>query len=209
MNYNDFFSVRTLSVALISIGLATTGCDNNDTSAPASSSDTSTVSTNVTEMAHDSGMGMAAKPDSMPARTGMGTAKPNPAKKGMKGRVMIMPSPKMSGAMDADNSGVYSNVEVYPSFPGGTAGLQDYFEKNLTYPEDASRDGVDGTVNVMFTVDETGRLTDPHIMGEALGYGLEDEALRVVKTMPAWNPGKLKGRNVKTRFTLPVSFQLN
>ena len=207
MNYNKFFSLKSLSIAMISIGLATTGCNNNDTSPPASASDTSTVKANDAEMIHDTGM--VAKPDSIPAKMAMGTAKPNPAKKGMKGKVMIMPSPKMSGSMDADNTGAYSNVEVYPSFPGGANGLQQYFDKNLVYPQEASEDGVDGTVNVMFTVDETGKLTDPHIMGDALGYGLENEALRVVKTMPAWNPGKLKGKNVKTHFTLPVSFQLN
>lgn len=191
---------------MISIGLATTGCNNNDTSPPPSAADTSTVNESDASMMHDSGM--VAKPDSMPGKMGMGMAKPNPAKKGMKGKVMIMPSPKMSGAMDADKSGTYSNVEVYPSFPGGAKGLQEYFDKNLVYPQQASEDGVDGTVNVMFTVDETGKLTDPHIMGDALGYGLENEALRVVKTMPAWNPGKLKGKNVKTHFTLPVSFEL-
>ena len=110
--------------------------------------------------------------------------------------------------MEADKSGTYSNVDVYPSFPGGAKGLQEYFDKNLVYPAEATNDGVEGTVNVMFTVDETGKLSDAHVMGEQQGYGMDDEALRVVKTMPAWNPGKLKGKNVKTMFTLPVSFQL-
>ena len=207
MNYNKFFSFKALSIAMIALGLATTGCHNDDTTSTTSTSDTATVVANDAEMAHDSGM--VTKPDTVAQKMGMGTAKPNPAKKGMKGKVMVMPSPKNTGTMDADNTGVYGNVEVYPSFPGGAKGLQDYFDKNLTYPEDASRDGVEGTVNVMFTVDETGKLSDAHIMGDKLGYGMDDEALKVVSSMPAWNPGKLKGKNVKTRFTLPVSFQLN
>lgn len=208
MNYNKFFSLKAMGIAIISMSLATAGCNVDDTTSPPSVSDTSTVTTSDAMMTHDSAMMMKADTGSAKVEMGMGMAKPNPAKKGMKGKVMIMPAPKMSGSMEADNSGVYSIVEVYPSFPGGAKGLQDYFDKNLTYPEDASRDGVEGMVNVMFTVDETGKLTDPHIMGDKPGYGMEDEALRVVKSMPAWNPGKLKGKNVKTKFTLPVSFQL-
>jgi hypothetical protein len=57
-------------------------------------------------------------------------------------------------------------------------------------------------------VDETGKLSNPEVMGKRVAYGLEAEALRVVSQMPAWNPGQLKGKNVKTRFTLPVKFIL-
>jgi len=139
-----------------------------------------------------------------------GMAKPNPAKKGMKGKVAISeaPAPKSTAKMEADNTGVYSNVEIIPSFPGGYKGLQKFFDDNLEYPAEATNEGVEGTVNVTFVVDETGKLTSPKVSGEKLGYGLEAEALRVVNKMPTWNPGKLKGKNVKTSFTLPVRFVL-
>ncbi len=205
MKRNNFFSTRLLFAGIVSLSILTIACNNNDTTSPPVESDTAAMSATDTTMHHDSGVNVTQSTDTAMNK---GTAKPNPAKKGMKGKVTVMESPKLSGSMEADNTGVYANVEVYPSFPGGNKGVQDYFDKNLAYPADAANDGVEGTVNVMFTVDETGKLTNPHIMGDKLGYGLEEEALRVVKAMPQWNPGKLKGKNVKTRFTLPVSFQL-
>lgn len=205
MNQNRIFSMKVFSIAMICAGLAFTGCHNDDTTTPPSESDTA-AAINETAGTHDTGMAM--KPDTVTTNNKMGMAKPNPAKKGMKGKATVMESPKMSGAMEANKEGVYANVEVYPSFPGGSKGLQEYFDKNLNYPAEATDGGVEGTVNVMFTVDETGKLSGAHVMGEKQGYGLDDEALRVVNSMPAWNPGKLKGKNVKTSFTLPVSFQL-
>lgn len=137
-----------------------------------------------------------------------GVAVPNLKKKGLKGKTTITLPTKGTGSMDMDNEGVYSNVEFLPSFPGGNKGLQKFFDDNLEYPAAATDDGVEGTVNISFVVDENGKLTLPKIQGAPLGYGLEAEALRVVNKMPNWNPGKLKGKNVKTKFTLPVTFQL-
>jgi periplasmic protein TonB len=138
-----------------------------------------------------------------------GNAKPNAAKKGMKGKTSITLPTKMTGAMTPDAAGVYSNVDYIPSFPGGNKGLQKFFDDNLQYPQSASDDGVEGTVRVAFTIDENGRLMNPAIDGSNEGYGLDEEALRVINKMPSWNPGKIKGKPVKTRFTLPVRFQLN
>ncbi len=140
---------------------------------------------------------------------GAGTAKPNPAKKGLKGKVIVKPEiANKTAKMEADASGVYSNAEVMASFPNGTPGLQSYFDKYMQYPAQATNEGVEGTVNVMFVVDENGKLISPQVTGGNLGYGLEEEALRVIKRMPAWTPAKVKGKNVKTRITLPIRFQL-
>ncbi len=206
MQNKKVFYLKSICAALMAISVAAQGCHVDDTNPTTVVSDTSTVMAIDATMAQDSAMNMMDKMND--DRMMKGTAKPNPAKKGMKGKVVILDVPKKTGSMNADKAGVYTNVEVYPSFPGGSKGLQGYFDKNLAYPEDATNDGVEGTVNVMFTVDETGKLSDPHTMGDNLGYGLETEALRVVKTMPSWEPGKLKGKNVKTTFTLPVKFQL-
>lgn len=207
MQYKKIMAVKPLTFLLSLCSFLLCSCYNDDTTSRPSESDTTGVVIQNTDPS-STFMAQAESTDTVAKSDGVATAKPNPAKKGMKGKVTVMESPKMSGAMEADKSGTYTNVEVYPSFPGGSKGLQSYFDKNLQYPADASNDGVEGTVNILFTVDETGKLSNAHVSGNKLGYGLDEEALRVVNSMPAWNPGKLKGKNVKTKFTLPVSFQL-
>lgn len=209
MKQKFFFGVLMISII-------TTSCENRSSSTSDSavtSSDTSSVM--VTDPALTETAPITTTADSMSAMSdsrmagSKGTAQPNPAKKGLKGKVTISPAPKSTAKMEMDNSGVYSNVEVFPSFPGGYKSLQTYFDNNLEYPSDASAEGVEGTVNVTFTVDENGKLTSAQTVGDKLGYGLEEESLRVVNKMPTWTPGKLKGQNVKTKYTLPVRFQLN
>lgn len=199
-------------LGVIMLSTAIVSCHVNDTNdqpvTTTASMDTSTVMVNSEPAMMDTSK-MATQPATMDQGTA-GMAKPNAAKKGMKGKVSVdeKPAAKSTAKMEADNTGVYANVEVIPSFPGGNKGLQKFFDDNLQYPAEASNDGVEGTVNVMFVVDETGKLSAPHVMGDKMGYGLETEALRVVNKMPTWNPGKLKGKNVKTQFTLPVRFVL-
>ncbi|MCP9753208.1 energy transducer TonB [Ferruginibacter sp. HRS2-29] len=209
MLHTKSFSVKLFGAALLLGGVIATGC-NNDKKEP---SVTSVSSMDTASMKVDSSNSMVSDGSTaavVPATTAdtAGTAKPNAAKKGMKGKATITMPTKGTGSMEADNTGVYSNVEYLPSFPGGNKGLQKFFDDNLEYPAAASDDGVEGTVNVSFVVDENGKLTSPQVVGAPLGYGIENEAIRVVNKMPVWNPGKLKGRNVKTRFTLPVVFQL-
>ncbi len=199
------------------VGAIFTGCKNNSSSTSDSSGTTTTETTTASDQPlteiHDSGTVVTTPADhgNMAAESqpvsNMSEAKPNPAKKGMKGKVVLAPETKSTAQAEV-STGVYSSVDVIPSFPGGYAGMQKYFDKNLQYPYDASGEGVEGVVNVSFTVDENGRLTSAQTVGPKLGYGLEEEAMRVVKNMPAWNPGKLKGQNVKTKYTLPVRFQL-
>lgn len=134
--------------------------------------------------------------------------KPNLAKKGMKGKVSInMAENSKDADMNMkDNEGYYTNV--YPSYPGGTKALEKYFENNIQYPADASDNGIEGAVNVSFSVDEKGKVSGVKTTNPTIGYGLEAEALRVFNKMPIWKPGALKGKNVKTKYTLPVRFQL-
>lgn len=206
MKRKNVFSIKLLSTAII-VSTALFSCTNNDTNdgATPSVTDTATVATKM-----DTSSAMKMDTAVTNKTTATGVAKPNPAKKGMKGKVALTEttSPAPGGKMEADNSGAYSNVEVMPSFPGGYKGLQKFFDDNLEYPVAATEDGVEGTVNVTFVVDENGKLTSPKVDGNNLGYGLDAEALRVVNKMPTWNPGKLKGKNVKTKFTLPVRFVL-
>ena len=206
MKRKNVFSLKSFVTAII-LSMTIFSCTNNDTTDSATSE--AVKDTTVVPMETSTTMDTPPVTDNTAANK-TATAKPDPSKKGMKGKVsIILPMAPMADVkMEADNSGVYSNVEILPSFPGGNKGLQKFFDDNLEYPADASNDGVEGTVNVSFVVDENGKLTVPKVDGDNVGYGLEAEALRVVNKMPTWNPGKLKGKNVKTKFALPVKFVL-
>lgn len=178
------------------------GKDKNDAVITTDTSSTTNVTDNMTAtVPADSNAAIAAADTTA-------TATPNPAKKGMKGSVKTtIPARKTGGNMDeTDKEGYYTNVS--PSYPGGDRAIADFFNDNIEYPQNAMDNGVEGTVNISFLVDETGRISYPMTNSPRLGYGLEEEAMRVFNKMPKWNPGSLKGKNVKTRFTLPVTFEL-
>ena len=110
--------------------------------------------------------------------------------------------------MKPDKNGVYEMTEVRPSYPGGQKALEDYIANHIEYPQMAVDDNKEGTVNVQFIVDENGNVTNAKVLGADLGDGLNDEAVRVISKMPKWEPGKVKGKNVKTRLTLPVTYKI-
>ncbi|MBQ8115042.1 MAG: energy transducer TonB [Prevotella sp.] len=102
---------------------------------------------------------------------------------------------------------VYDVVEQMPSFPGGMKALFDYLEKNIKYLAKAVKNKIQGRVIVQFTVDEKGRLSNVKVV-KSVEPSLDAEAVRVVKSMPRWNPGMQNGKAVKVRYTLPVTFRL-
>ena len=110
--------------------------------------------------------------------------------------------------MQKDKNGVYGRAEIMPSYPGGDKALQKFVEDNLQYPQQAIDNGTEGKVVVQFDVDESGKIYNPMIVSQKIGDGLEDEAVKIVKQMPRWNPGQIKGKNVKTKFTLPVVYHI-
>lgn len=103
---------------------------------------------------------------------------------------------------------IFTFVENPPTFPGGEEALQKYLRKNVRYPHMASENGISGTVFVTFVVDSEGKIKDVKTVGAKKGGGLEEEAVRVVKGMPDWKPGKQNGRNVSVQFNLPIRFTL-
>ncbi|WP_162946454.1 energy transducer TonB [Chitinophaga barathri] len=105
--------------------------------------------------------------------------------------------------------GPLSFVEIMPEFPGGEAALTKFLNKNIHYPTVASETGVEGTVFIKFVVGSTGEIRDVEVVGAKKGAGLEEEALRVVRKMPAWKPGKQNGRSVAVYFNLPIRFRLD
>jgi periplasmic protein TonB len=102
---------------------------------------------------------------------------------------------------------VYTYVEQPPSFPGGEAELANYLIENIKYPQEARETGVQGKVYLSFIVGKNGDITDVKVV-RSLHYLCDKEAMRVVKSMPRWTPGKQNGHNVTVQFTLPVVFQL-
>lgn len=99
-------------------------------------------------------------------------------------------------------------VQQMPSFPGGNAALRKYLQNNLRYPEAAIDQNIQGTVLVEFVVNEDGSVTDVTPLKE-LGGGCTQEAVRVIKSMPKWNPGKNNGKAVKVYYKVPVTFRLS
>jgi protein TonB len=102
---------------------------------------------------------------------------------------------------------VFQIVEQQPEFPGGMSSLNQFVRDNLEYPEIARKAGVEGRVIVGFIVGRDGRIRDVQVM-RGIGAGCDEEAIRVVRQMPNWIPGKQRGNAVSVRFALPITFKL-
>ncbi len=107
-----------------------------------------------------------------------------------------------------NNNEVFTLVEEEPSFIGGSVAMGQFLVKNIQYPAEALEKNVQGTVYVSFIVEPDGTISNP-ILKRDIGYGCGEEAIRVIKMMPKWKPGKQKGKAVKTQMMLPVSFKLS
>jgi len=102
---------------------------------------------------------------------------------------------------------IFTAVEQNPEFPGGPAEMYKYLAKNIRYPGAASRANIQGRVFLQFVVNTDGSITDVEVV-KGVGFGCDEEAVRVVKSMPKWKPGRQQGRAVRVKYTLPVNFQL-
>lgn len=102
---------------------------------------------------------------------------------------------------------VFITAERMPKFAGGDAAMVEFLRRNMRYPAMALRNQVEGKVFVSFTVSATGEIVDVQIL-KGLGSGTDEEALRVVKKMPAWEPGAQNGHPVAVRYTLPITFHI-
>ena len=102
---------------------------------------------------------------------------------------------------------VFDVVEVMPTFPGGQGALFEWLSKNIKYPVVAEENGVQGRVIVTFVVERNGSITDVQV-AKSVDPSLDKEAVRVVKAMPNWIPGKQNGSAVRVKFTVPVTFRL-
>jgi periplasmic protein TonB len=109
--------------------------------------------------------------------------------------------------MEKDKTGYYNYTEVLPAYVGGQGALDSYINSNIEYPQQAIDNSIEGTVNVQFAVDEQGAVSNVSVIGTKAGYGLDEEAVRVVSKMPKWSPGQIKGKNVKTWRVLPITYK--
>ena len=102
---------------------------------------------------------------------------------------------------------IFTVVENDPEFPGGMEALYKYLRDNIKYPQLARDNNITGKVYVTFVVERDGSIANPRVLKD-IGGGCGAEAIRVVKSMPKWSPGKQRGKAVRVQFNLPVSFNL-
>ncbi|MBK8499036.1 MAG: energy transducer TonB [Flavobacteriales bacterium] len=108
---------------------------------------------------------------------------------------------------EVEEEQIFTIVEQMPTFPGGEAEMRKYLGKSVKYPQMATDAGISGTVYLSFEVDKDGKIKDVKVL-RGIGGGCDEEAIRVVKAMPTWTPGKQRGKPVRVQFTLPVKFTL-
>ena len=105
------------------------------------------------------------------------------------------------------NDKVLEKAEVMPQFPGGDQAMMDFVAKNVQYPQEAKDKEISGRVLVSFVIEKDGSITDVKVV-KGIGGGCDEEAVRVVKAMPKWKPGKDKGKPVRVSYTMPFTFKL-
>ena len=119
----------------------------------------------------------------------------------------VMAGPPAPVQEESDEGEIFEVVEQNPAFPGGDKALMAYLTKNLKYPASAQENNIQGRVLVQFVVNKDGSIVDPKVL-RSVDPALDKEAMRVVSTMPKWTPGKQRGKTVRVKFTLPVTFRL-
>ena len=108
---------------------------------------------------------------------------------------------------DEDRPGVYMSVEQMPEFPGGDKELYQFIADNLKYPAEAKEKGIKGRVFVNFIVEPDGSVSDIRVL-RGIGGGCDEEAVRIVESMPKFKPGMQNGEAVRVSYTVPVNFKL-
>ena len=102
---------------------------------------------------------------------------------------------------------IFGIVETMPMFRGGEQKLMEFIGNNVVYPKEAIEAGIEGRVFVEFYIEKDGTVCDAKVL-RGIGYGCDEEALRVIGLMPKWSPGKQRGKAVRVRYTLPINFKL-
>ena len=118
-----------------------------------------------------------------------------------------VPEPKTSSSK-SDEGEIFVVVERTPEFPGGMSELMKYLQRNVRYPAAAQQAGIQGKVEVEFTVKKDGSVSDVKVI-RSVNPELDAEAVRVISAMPKWKPGEQRGTPVDARFEMPIVFRLS
>lgn len=121
--------------------------------------------------------------------------------------VVIAP-PVEAPVEEEEEEVVFVVVETMPEFPGGQQALLKYLSENVKYPVIAQENGIQGRVICQFVVNKDGAIVDVEVVRSGGDPSLDKEAMRVIKSMPKWNPGKQRGKAVRVKYTIPVNFRL-
>ena len=111
-------------------------------------------------------------------------------------------------AQKSDTIKEFHEVNQMAKFPGGEAQLYEFISKNVKYPKEAFKNEIQGKIIVQFIVNKDGTISNVETMGKQIGWGLEEEAMRVIKSMHNWEPAVMRGANVPVTFRLPINFAI-
>jgi protein TonB len=111
------------------------------------------------------------------------------------------------GTGTPEDKEIYLGADEYPEFTGGAKAWSKYMERNLRYPSRAQEEGAAGKVYVSFVVEKDGSVTDVTVV-KGIGFGCDEEAIKVIKKSPLWKPGKNKGIPVRVRYNMAINFQM-
>ena len=124
-----------------------------------------------------------------------------------KNKKVVIQAPIAAPVEDPEESRIHVVVERMPEFPGGEAAMNQFINRTIRYPVIAQENGIQGRVVVQFVVNTDGKIVDVEVV-RGVEESLDREAIRVVKTMPPWTPGRQGGKAVRVKYTLPIRFRL-
>jgi periplasmic protein TonB len=117
---------------------------------------------------------------------------------------------RLSQEMDEDETAeaeVFMVVEESPQFPGGDEARIRFLAENISYPAEAREASIQGTVYITFVIEKDGTIADVRVL-RGIGGGCDEEAVRVIRKMPRWLPGKQRGKPVRVQFNMPIKFSM-
>ena len=121
---------------------------------------------------------------------------------------VVIAAPVEAPVEEEEEEVVFVVVESMPEFPGGQQALFKYLSENVKYPVIAQENGIQGRVICQFVVNKDGSIVDVEVVRSGGDPSLDKEAVRVIKSMPKWKPGKQRGKAVRVKYTVPVNFKL-
>ena len=121
---------------------------------------------------------------------------------------VVIAAPVEAPVEEEEEEVVFVVVEKMPEFPGGQQALFKYLSENVKYPVIAQENGIQGRVICQFVVNRDGSIVDVEVVRSGGDPSLDKEAIRVIKSMPKWKPGKQRGKAVRVKYTVPVNFKL-